>query len=113
MGPVDKSKEECRDLRPTRIIRDLAADLRYAGRGLRRNPGFAALATVSHDYWQRRFDADPDVLSSLEIGGRPTTKGVRSCVHGSSSSSHVSDTSSRGRSGSVTQSGNWKPTSNS
>ena len=46
MGPVDKSKEECRDLRATRIIRDLAADLRYAGRGLRRNPGFAALATL-------------------------------------------------------------------
>ena len=46
MGPVDKSKEECRDLRPTRIIRDLAADLRYACRGLRRNPGFAALATL-------------------------------------------------------------------
>ena len=40
MGPVDKSKEECRDLRATRIIRDLAADLRYAGRGLLRNPAF-------------------------------------------------------------------------
>ena len=46
MGPVEKSKEECRDLRAMRLIRDLAADLRYAGRGLRRNPGFAALATL-------------------------------------------------------------------
>ncbi len=46
MGPVEKSKEECRDLRAMRLIRDLAADLRYAGRGLLRNPGFAALATL-------------------------------------------------------------------
>ena len=47
MGPVDKSKEECRDLRATRIIRDLAADLRYAGRGLRRNPAFSVLSILT------------------------------------------------------------------
>ena len=46
MGPIEASKEECRDVRPTRLIRDLVADLRYAGRAFRRNPGFAALATL-------------------------------------------------------------------
>ena len=46
MGPIESSKEACRDVRPTRLVRDLAADLRYAGRAFRRNPGFAALATL-------------------------------------------------------------------
>jgi len=36
MGPIEASKEECRDVRPTRLIRDLVADLRYAGRAFRR-----------------------------------------------------------------------------
>jgi len=46
MGPIESSKEACRDVRPTRLVRDLAADLRYAGRAFRRNPGFAALAAL-------------------------------------------------------------------
>jgi putative ABC transport system permease protein len=44
MGAVEKSKEECRDVRSGNAIEDAISDLRYAGRGIRRNPGFAALA---------------------------------------------------------------------
>jgi putative ABC transport system permease protein len=44
MGAIEKSKDECRDLRRGRIGRELLGDLRYAGRALRRRPGFATLA---------------------------------------------------------------------
>ena len=44
MGPIDKSKEECRDLRSGSLVSEFLSDLRYAGRALRRSPGFAVLA---------------------------------------------------------------------
>src|SRR5262245_32383407 len=44
MGPIEKSKEECRDLRRGRLLSECLRDLRYAVRGLRRRPGFATLA---------------------------------------------------------------------
>ena len=40
-------KEECRDWRGFRLLDDLAQDLRYATRTLRRAPAFAAVAIVS------------------------------------------------------------------
>ncbi len=46
MGAIGKSKEESRDLWSAKFVSDFVGDLRYAGRGLRRNPGFAVLAIV-------------------------------------------------------------------
>jgi predicted permease len=46
MGAIAKSKEESRDMRRVNFIDNLLRDLRYAGRSMRRNPGFAALAIL-------------------------------------------------------------------
>jgi predicted permease len=46
MGATAKSKDECRDMRRVNAIDDLFRDLRYAGRALRRAPGFAALSIL-------------------------------------------------------------------
>lgn len=45
-GGVERYKEETRDARGVRPLEDLAADVRYAVRSLRRNPGFAAAAIL-------------------------------------------------------------------
>src|SRR5678815_2397669 len=41
-GGVEQTKEAVRDARGIRPLEELGADLRYALRGLRRNPGFTA-----------------------------------------------------------------------
>jgi putative ABC transport system permease protein len=46
MGALTQFQEECRDMRRVNYIDDLLRDLRYAGRNLRRNPGFATLAVL-------------------------------------------------------------------
>jgi putative ABC transport system permease protein len=46
MGAIKKFEEECRDMRRVNFVDDLMRDLRYAGRNLRRSPGFAALAVL-------------------------------------------------------------------
>jgi predicted permease len=46
MGGLSQFQEECRDMRSVNYIDDLFRDLRYAGRNLRRNPGFATLAVL-------------------------------------------------------------------
>src|SRR5687768_6484474 len=44
MGAIEKSKEECRDVRSANVVMDFFGDLRYARRALLRRPGFAVLA---------------------------------------------------------------------
>ena len=41
MGGITQFQEECRDMRNVNFIDDFLRDLRYAGRSLRRSPGFA------------------------------------------------------------------------
>ena len=46
LGNVAHLQEECRDMRRVNYIDDLLRDVRFVGRNLRRNPGFATLAVL-------------------------------------------------------------------
>src|SRR5690606_22632406 len=46
-GGIDEVKEECRDARGVSFVETTLRDLRYSLRGLRRSPGFAAVAILS------------------------------------------------------------------
>lgn len=47
MQGIEQRKEECRDMRRMNFIDNLLSDTRYAFRGIRKNPGFAAIAILS------------------------------------------------------------------
>jgi predicted permease len=46
LGGAEQVKEKCRDARGTRWLEDAARDTRYAFRGFRQKPGFAAIAIM-------------------------------------------------------------------
>src|SRR5690348_6409304 len=46
-GPLERSKEECRDARGVRLIEEFVQDLRYGKRLLVKNPGFTLIAIVT------------------------------------------------------------------
>src|SRR5262245_8603819 len=58
MGGVEQRKEECRDMRRVRLIEDLARDIRYGMRTLRKSPGFTAVAALSLRSEERRVGKD-------------------------------------------------------
>ncbi len=79
-GPPLRAREECRSAWQLLWLEDLAADLRYAARAFRRNPGFAATAIVC---LALAVGANTTMFSlAVEIlMGEPSCRDPQSLVH--------------------------------
>jgi predicted permease len=96
-GGLDQVKEECRESWGVQLITELAADLRYSLRQLRRNPGFSAVAVITlalgigantaiYSFMESILlrslpVADPESLVVLNWHSRPPWDGSKEWVH--------------------------------
>jgi predicted permease len=70
-GGVDRFKEQVRDGRGTRLLEDLAQDIRYAFRQLKRTPFFALVAVLTLTVGIGANTAVFSVLNGLLLKGHP------------------------------------------
>jgi putative ABC transport system permease protein len=74
MGGVEQRKEECRDMRRVNLIENTLQDLRFAGRMLRRSPGFTAVAILSLALGVGANTAIFQLLDAVRLRSLPVAK---------------------------------------
>src|SRR5262245_38687622 len=74
LGGIEQRKEECRDMRRVNLIENTLQDLRYAGRTLRRSPGFTAVAILSLTLGIGANTAIFQLLDAVRLRSLPVAK---------------------------------------